>query len=128
MSGTRAPGRPATVAEVLAAWSERTGVPVEAWLWTGTPVPARVAGALARALREALGAVEDGERPAVVHVACTSGARGVRLTVSHEGGGEPWPASRIAALSAAFAEVGGLVTVNSVPAGGTTMTGVVRHR
>lgn len=94
---------------------------VEVW----TPDSLGEAGdGVVAALREALAAVEEGPRPSAVAVAYTTGAGGARLTFSHDGPGWPWAKAREAALSAIFRERGGRMSVNHVPGGGTTLTGM----
>ncbi|MBF8190870.1 ATP-binding protein [Nonomuraea sp. K274] len=114
----------------LAEWSERTGIAVETWALPSTDVPSRVSGEVMTAMREALSNVERHSRAKTVSIAVTAGKSGLRMTVSDNGQGFPTPASGrgIARMRAAFAEVGGTLSVNSVPGEGTTVTGVVPRR
>ncbi|WP_020542436.1 hypothetical protein [Nonomuraea coxensis] len=114
-----------TANALFVAWTERTGIAVEVWALADQAVPPKIADGLLRALAEALAAIEEGVWPRAVAVALTSGPRGVRLTVSHDGAGEPWPGSRLAVLHATFLELGGRVNVTYVPGGGTTLTGTI---
>lgn len=111
-------------ASLLDEWSDRTGVIVETWAMPD----AELSPGAAQGLMAVLCAVEDGVRPRVVNVAITTGARGLRLTVSHDDPGRPWGAAHVRAVRATFAQLGGRVSVNSVPGGGTTLTGVVPSR
>ncbi|KAB8192642.1 hypothetical protein FH608_024425 [Nonomuraea phyllanthi] len=114
----------------LAEWSERTGIAVETWALPATDVPARVAGAVMAAMREALSNVELHSRARVVSIAVTTSTSGLRMTVSDNGQGCSLTSagSGIARMRAAFAEIGGSLSVNSVLGEGTTVTGVVPGR
>lgn len=116
----------------LAAWSERTGITVEVWALPATDVPSRVAAGVLAAVREALDNVERHSGARVVSVAVTTGKRGLRMTVSDHGRGfapENGGTGRgICRMRAAFAEIGGTLSVGSVPGEGTTVTGVVPRR
>jgi signal transduction histidine kinase len=89
-------------------------------------------------MREALDNVERHSGARTVSIAVTAGSGGLRVTVSDDGRGfHSAPARRtkgraagqgIARMRAAFAEVGGSLSVNSVPGEGTTVTGVVPRR
>ncbi|WP_052424161.1 sensor histidine kinase [Nonomuraea candida] len=114
----------------LAEWSERTGITVETWALPATDVPARVTEGVMATMREALSNVELHSRARTVSIAVTAGESGLRLTVSDDGQGFP-PARAgrgIARMRAAFAELGGDLSVNSVPGEGTTVTGVLPRR
>ncbi|WP_043636341.1 sensor histidine kinase [Nonomuraea candida] len=62
-----------------------------------------------------------------VSIAVTLGRGGLRMTVSDDGRGfaPGGPGSGIVRMRAAFAEIGGALTVRSVEGAGTTVTGVV---
>lgn len=111
----------------LAEWSERTGIAVETWALPGTDVPSRVSRSVMTAMREALDNVERHSRARTVSIAVTAGKSGLRMTVSDNGRGfsAPGAGRGIARMRAAFAEVGGSLSVNSVHGEGTTITGVV---
>ncbi|WP_127931762.1 sensor histidine kinase [Nonomuraea polychroma] len=111
----------------LAEWSERTGIAVETWALPATDVPSRVFSSVMATMREALDNVEQHSRARTVSIAVTVGKSGLRMTVSDNGQGFPaTEAGRgIARMRAAFAEVGGTLSVNSVLGEGTTITGVV---
>ncbi|WP_031165156.1 sensor histidine kinase [Streptosporangium roseum] len=115
----------------LPHWAERSGIVVETWALPGGTVPREIARAVYATVLEALANVERHSGAAHVSVAITLSASGLRMTVSDDGGGFPEsradrsPGRGLAAMRAWFAEVGGTLTVNTVPAGGTTVTGVV---
>ncbi|GGO73410.1 sensor histidine kinase [Nonomuraea cavernae] len=109
-------------------WSERTGIRVERWALPATDVPSRIAQAVLTAIREALANVEAHSGAEVVSIAVTIGGSGLRMTVSDHGAGfDPGRAGGrgIARMRAAFTDVGGNLSVNSVPGEGTTVTGAV---
>ncbi|WP_344482971.1 sensor histidine kinase [Nonomuraea monospora] len=114
----------------LAEWSERTGITVETWALPTTDVPARVSSGVMSTMREALSNVELHSRARTVSIAVTVGKSGLRMTVSDNGQGfVPAGAGRgIARMRAAFAEMGGTLSVNSVHGEGTTVSGVVPRR
>ncbi|MDP9866308.1 MULTISPECIES: sensor histidine kinase [Streptosporangium] len=115
----------------LARWGERTGIVVETWALPGTAVPRNLARAVYATVLEALANVERHSGARHVSVAVTLSATGLRMTVSDDGAG--FAADRsdrsggrgLAAMRACLAEVGGTLTINSVLAGGTTVTGAV---
>ncbi|HEY9522488.1 MAG TPA: ATP-binding protein [Thermopolyspora sp.] len=112
-------------------WSQRTGIAVDVWALPSRDVPVRVPQAVARnvfhAIREAFANVERHSHARTVSVALTVGRAGLRLTVSDDGTGFPPGTSGhgLVAMRASFAEVGGTLTINSVPGEGTTISGVV---
>ncbi|WP_049575454.1 sensor histidine kinase [Nonomuraea sp. SBT364] len=114
----------------LADWSRRTGVTVETWALPGDDVPSPIAEGVLAAIREALANAEHHSGASVVSVAVTVSSAGLRMTVSDHGRGfAPDRAGRgIARMRAAFAEIGGTLTVRSVEGEGTTVTGVVPRR
>ncbi|MEU8322979.1 ATP-binding protein [Nonomuraea sp. NPDC048881] len=115
---------------LLAQWSERTGITVETWALPGTDVPSRVSGGVMETMREALSNVERHSRARTVAVAVTTGPSGLRLTVSDDGQGfaEGGAGRGIARMRAAFAELGGTLSVNGVPGEGTTVSGAIPRR
>ncbi|GAA2850983.1 sensor histidine kinase [Nonomuraea rubra] len=114
----------------LAEWSERTGITVETWALPATDVPSRVSSGVMTTMREALSNVELHSRARTVSIAVTVGKSGLRMTVSDNGQGFPTSGAGrgIARMRAAFAELGGTLSVNSVHGEGTTVTGVVPRR
>ncbi|GLW97074.1 ATP-binding protein [Microtetraspora sp. NBRC 16547] len=118
--------------DYLAEWSERSGIAVEIWALPGKAVPRRVAQAVYATVIEALENVERHSHAGQVSVAVTTGKAGLRMTVSDDGAGfavdeaAPNTARGLTAMRAHFAEAGGTLTINSVPGGGTTVTGVIR--
>ncbi|MCC5578909.1 MULTISPECIES: sensor histidine kinase [Microtetraspora] len=118
--------------DYLAEWSGRSGIAVEIWALPGQAVSRRVAQAVYATVVEALANVERHSHARLVSVAVTTGKAGLRMTVSDDGAGfavdeaAPNAARGLTAMRAHFAGVGGTLTVNSVPGGGTTVTGVVR--
>ncbi|WP_344214437.1 sensor histidine kinase [Nonomuraea bangladeshensis] len=122
----------------LAEWGERSGIAVEIWALPAGEVPAGVCAGVMTAMREALDNVERHSGARTVSIAVTAGSGGLRVTVSDDGRGfhgagtghaEGRAAGQgIARMRAAFAEVGGSLSVNSVPGEGTTVTGVVPRR
>ncbi|TDD36665.1 hypothetical protein E1286_38100 [Nonomuraea terrae] len=113
----------------LAEWSERTGIAVETWALPRTDVPSPVSSAVMTVLHEALSNVERHSRARTVSIAVTAGKKGLRMTVSDDGRGflAAGPGRGIARMRAAFAEIGGNLSVNSVLGQGTTVSGVVPH-
>ncbi|MCK2219086.1 hypothetical protein MF672_035615 [Actinomadura sp. ATCC 31491] len=111
----------------LEGWSRRTGITVETWALPPGDVPPAARAVLA-GLRESLAMAERRGGVAVVAVAVTAGAGGLRMTVSDDGPGLPEEAAGTGgrAMRAAFAAAGGTVAVHGVPGEGTTVTGVVR--
>ncbi|MFF4614258.1 sensor histidine kinase [Nonomuraea jabiensis] len=111
----------------LAEWSERTGITVETWALPATDVPSRVSRAVMATIDEALANVELHSRARTVSIAVTVSKSGLRMTVSDNGQGfhTPGAGSGIARMRAAFTELGGSLSVNSVLGEGTTVTGVV---
>ncbi|MFC4014869.1 sensor histidine kinase [Nonomuraea purpurea] len=114
----------------LAEWSERTGVTVETWALPATDVPARVSSGVMTTMREALSNVELHSGARTVSIAVTVGRGGLRMTISDDGRGFPTSGAGrgIARMRAAFAEIGGSLSVNSVHGEGTTVTGAVPWR
>ncbi|MEU8249532.1 ATP-binding protein [Nonomuraea sp. NPDC048916] len=114
----------------LTEWSERTGIRVEIWALPATDVQARIAQAVLSVIREALANVELHSGAEAVSIAVTVGRSGLRMTVSDHGSGfvTDRAGRGIARMRAAFAEVGGSLSVNSVRGEGTTVTGVVPRR
>ena len=114
----------------LSDWSQRTGITVEVWALPAADVSPITAGGVLAAMREALANVESHSGAAAVSIAVTVGAGGLRMTVSDHGQGfDTAKAARgIARMRAAFAELGGTLTVNSVRGEGTTVTGVLPRR
>jgi signal transduction histidine kinase len=114
----------------LAQWSERTGITVETWALPATDVPSGVSDGVMETMREALANVEQHSRARVVSIAVTVGKSGLRMTVSDDGQG--FPPGRtgrgIARMRAAFTELGGSLSVNSVVGEGTTVSGAVPKR
>lgn len=125
MRGDR--GLAAILEERLDAWSRQTGIAVEIWALPSRQVPARVADNVLRTIREALDNVERHSGARTVSLALTTGRSGLRLTVSDDGRGfAPGPGGRgLVLMRACFAELGGTLSVTSVPGAGTTVTGVV---
>jgi signal transduction histidine kinase len=114
----------------LSDWSQRTGITVEVWALPSADVPSRTAQGVLTAMREALANVEAHSGAGAVSIAVTAGSGGLRMTVSDHGQGfDTTKAGRgIARMRAAFAELGGTLTVSSVRGEGTTVTGVVPRR
>ncbi|MEV5409301.1 ATP-binding protein [Thermopolyspora sp. NPDC052614] len=111
----------------FAEWSERTGIAVEVWALPRREPSPRVVANVYATVREALDNVALHSRARTVSVALTVGPSGLRLTVSDDGHGFPsWTTGRgLVAMRAYFAEIGGRLTVNSVPGGGTTVSGFI---
>ncbi|MGI5490890.1 sensor histidine kinase [Microtetraspora malaysiensis] len=124
----------AALEDYLTEWSERCGVAVEIWALPAAAVSRRVAQAVYATFVEALSNVERHSRARQVSVAVTAGKAGLRMTVSDDGAGfavaeaAPGSGRGLAVMRARFAEAGGTLTINSVPGGGTTVTGVIRSR
>ncbi|MEU6779240.1 ATP-binding protein [Nonomuraea angiospora] len=114
----------------LAEWSERTGIAVETWALPATDVSSQVSRAVMATIDEALSNVELHSRARTVSIAVTVSKSGLRMTVSDNGQGfhGAGTGSGIARMRAAFTELGGSLSVNSVLGEGTTVTGVVPRR
>jgi signal transduction histidine kinase len=113
--------------DCLDTWSARTGVAVEIWALPKTTVARAVADSVHAVVVDALADAERRGGVQAVSIALTMSGRGLRLTISHDGGGPP-PAGAghaYAAMYARFAEIGGRLTITTVPGGGTTITGEV---
>ncbi|MFI7641005.1 sensor histidine kinase [Nonomuraea sp. NPDC049400] len=110
--------------------SASTGIAVEVWALPKGDIPDAVARNVYAAVREALANVERHSRARTVSIALTLGKSGLRLTVSDDGCGfSPGTTGRgLSAMKAYFAEMGGDLTVNGVPGGGTTVSGIVPPR
>ncbi len=128
----RGEGLARALEEYFSDWSERTGIAVEVWALPERAVPQDVAQKIYATIVEALANVERHSHAEIVSVAVTMGEGGLRMTVSDDGAGFAEDRSGrsagrgLAAMRADFAEMGGTLTINSVPGGGTTITGVVR--
>jgi signal transduction histidine kinase len=114
----------------LSDWQERTGITVETWALPRSEVAPPVARAVLAVIREALANVERHSRARTVSIAVTAGSGGLRLTVGDDGQGytAAAPGRGFALMRAGFAEVGGTLSVDSVPGEGTTVHGVVPLR
>ncbi|MDF2708479.1 MAG: hypothetical protein K0R62_4131 [Nonomuraea muscovyensis] len=119
-----------TLESRLAQWSGRTGIRVEIWALPSSDAPAPIARAVLAVLDDALANVERHSGAGTVSIAVTVGRGGLRMTVSDHGQGfNLGPTGPgIDRMRAAFAAVGGTVSVNSVLGEGTTVTGVVPRR
>jgi signal transduction histidine kinase len=113
--------------DYLADWSERTGVVVEIWALPKTDVPAQVADAVLATVADAVDNVERHSGAEQVSVALTVSGSGLRLTVSDDGRGMAPGATGhgLARMRANFAALGGSLSVNGVPGGGTTVSGAL---
>ncbi|MDA0635509.1 hypothetical protein OUY22_18990 [Nonomuraea sp. MCN248] len=111
----------------LAEWSRRTGITVEVWALPDADVRPRVAKGVLAVLADALDNVERHSEATTVSVAVTAAPSGLRMTVSDHGKGArpPLTGRGIARMRAAFAGLGGSLSVSSVPGEGTTVSGVV---
>ncbi|SEH01365.1 two-component system, NarL family, sensor histidine kinase UhpB [Nonomuraea solani] len=110
----------------LAQWSARTGITVETWALPASDVPARVSRGVLAVVREALANVERHSGASTASIAVTAGRGGLRLTVSDNGTGAV-PECAGHGMRAAFAELGGTLSVHGVPGEGTTVTGTLRR-
>ncbi|MFC4013555.1 sensor histidine kinase [Nonomuraea purpurea] len=108
----------------LREWSQGCGITVEVWALPSEDVPAAIGEAVLAVLREALEGVASYSGARVVSVAVTAGEADLRLTICDHGRGLAAPGAE-ARMRSAFAEVGGVLSVNGVPGEGTTVTGVV---
>lgn len=111
----------------LAEWSTRTGIAVETWALPGTDVRSPIARGVLTVLRETLANVEQHSGASTVSIAVTVGGSGLRMTVSDNGRGftTDQPTGGFVRMRAAFAEIGGSLSINGVRGEGTTVTGVV---
>ncbi|MBO3745675.1 hypothetical protein J5X84_06290 [Streptosporangiaceae bacterium NEAU-GS5] len=111
----------------LIDWSERTGVVVEIWALPKADVPISVADAVLATVADALDNVERHSGAGQVSIAVTVSRSGLRLTVSDDGRGMPAGATGggLARMMANFAALGGSLSVNGVPGGGTTVSGAL---
>ncbi|MEV4393475.1 ATP-binding protein [Nonomuraea sp. NPDC049607] len=130
MTGIMDKAGPALAGElesVCGRWSERTGVAVEIWALPAGPVAAALRRAVLAVVGEALDNVEAHSGASTASLAVTAGAYGLRLTVSDNGRGfaSTAPGGGTARMRAAFAELGGRLSVRGVPGEGTTVSGTV---
>ncbi|WP_113699445.1 sensor histidine kinase [Nonomuraea lactucae] len=118
------------LANELERWSERTGIRVETWALPAADVPDCVARAVLAVLGEALANVERHSGARTVSIAVTGGSGGWRMTVSDNGQGfdQSRTGPGLDRMRAAFAEVGGRLSVNSMLGGGTTITAMAPKR
>ncbi|WP_043632403.1 hypothetical protein [Nonomuraea candida] len=108
----------------LERWSRSTGIAVEVWALPGEPLTGRGAELVHATIRDALdGFALDGS-VRCVGVALTVSVRGLRLTLSGDGHGllPERLSDRLRARHAEFAELGGGLSVNAVPAAGITIS------
>ncbi|WP_214316944.1 hypothetical protein [Nonomuraea sediminis] len=109
-----------SLTEYLTHWSARTGIAVETWALAS--LPRGDARAVLETVRLALEHVARAGAT-TVSVAVTHGGRGLRLTISDNGPGTA-ATEGVAAMRAAFARIGGTLTVHAYPGEGTTVNGV----
>ncbi|WP_433497177.1 sensor histidine kinase [Sphaerimonospora sp. CA-214678] len=120
--------------DYLSDWTDRSGITVEVWALPGRTVAVDLARVVYDTLVEALANVERHSGATHVSIAVTVGAGGLRMTVSDDGAGFAvdqavrYGGRGLAVMRARFSEVGGRLTINSVPGGGTTVTGVIPVR
>ncbi|MEV4113769.1 ATP-binding protein [Nonomuraea sp. NPDC049695] len=112
--------------DYLRQWEERTGIAVEVWALPGGNVPSQVAEVVLTTVREALDNVERHSKARTVSVAVTAGARGLRLTISDDGAGFPLGTEGrgLRVMKAGLANISGVLKINSVLGGGTTVSAV----
>ncbi|GLW10618.1 hypothetical protein Misp01_57460 [Microtetraspora sp. NBRC 13810] len=115
--------------DTLTRWSRDTGITVETWALPEGNVPPQVTRAVMAAFGEALSNVERHSGAHLVSVAVTLSRSGLRMTVSDDGQGfiDQATGRGIDAMRAAFAELGGTLSVTGTLGAGTTVTGVIPH-
>ncbi|MFI7422605.1 sensor histidine kinase [Nonomuraea sp. NPDC049684] len=108
-------------------WSERTGIAVEVWALPAGPVAAAWRRAVLAVAEEALGNVEAHSGASTASLAVTAGPQGLRLTISDNGRGfaSAAPGGGVGRMRAAFAGLGGRLSVRGVPGEGTTVSAAV---
>ncbi|MGI5274120.1 hypothetical protein ACQEUU_33640 [Nonomuraea sp. CA-218870] len=111
----------------LARWASLSGIAVETWALPDDGLPAHVDAVVRPVIRAVLAEIEQHGLARTVAIALTVSPARVRLTVSDDGAGMPVAAleARLAQGRAAFAAMGGSLTVHSVPREGTTVSGVI---
>ncbi|SDG21728.1 hypothetical protein SAMN05421505_102287 [Sinosporangium album] len=114
----------------LTEWSGSTGISVETWALPDRPVPSPLADAVLAVFDEALANVERHSHALIVSVAVTYGDRGLRLTISDNGIGfdATLPGPGVLGMRRRFTDLGGSLTVNSVPGEGTTISASAPRR
>ncbi|MEV3981911.1 hypothetical protein [Nonomuraea sp. NPDC049758] len=130
MTGIMDKARPALAGELeslCGRWSERTGITVEIWALPAGPVSVAWRRAVLAVAEEALANVEAHSGASTASLAVTAGPQGLRLTISDNGRGfaSTAPGGGVGRMRAAFAELGGRLSVRGVPGEGTTVSGAV---
>jgi signal transduction histidine kinase len=130
MTGIMNKARPVLAEELesfCARWSGRTGISVEIWALPSAPAPAPLGQGVLTVVREALANVERHSGASAVSLAVTSGAKGLRLTISDNGRGfgAVEPGGGMARMRAALAELGGRLSAHGVSGEGTTVSGII---
>ncbi|MEV1004019.1 ATP-binding protein [Nonomuraea sp. NPDC050202] len=132
LEATHSPaGTAAAALHYLTDWSGRTRIGLEIWALPRTDLSLRATNCLTTALSEALSNVERHSGAKLVSIAITYTAEHVlRMTVSDDGTGfdraKVPTGSGIARMRAAFAELGGGLSVHSVPGAGTTISAAAK--
>ncbi|AQZ62257.1 two-component sensor histidine kinase [[Actinomadura] parvosata subsp. kistnae] len=112
----------------LEHWSRVTGIAVEVWALPRESLAAPVAELVQATVLDLLNGFEADGTVRHVGFALTTGARGLRLTVSGDGIGLPPGrlAERLHAYRARFAALGGRLSVNTVLGGGITVSAALK--
>ncbi|MFI7703379.1 hypothetical protein [Nonomuraea sp. NPDC049480] len=116
--------------DILAEWSQRTGIAVEVWALPKEPLPRHVGETVHGTICDVLDEVERQARARTVSVALTVAPSGLRLTVSDDGGGRSAEALRahLGGRCGEFTDLGGVLTVNGVPGEGTTVSAAISRK
>lgn len=121
---------PEAIGELTRAWSDRSGVPVEVeTTGTSTPVDPAIEAAIFRAAQEALSNVAKHATASRVHLTLTYLHDALLLDVADNGTGfdpaAPAHGYGLVGMRQRLAAVGGSLTVESTPGGGTTLNAAV---
>ncbi|GII94996.1 sensor histidine kinase [Sinosporangium siamense] len=110
--------------DYFSLWSQRTGITVEVWATPQRALPNGVGEVVLTMIHEALDHVENHSGASTVSIALTANQRAAYLTISDDGDQEPAQKDMIAdtVTMAGLSELGGTLTINSVPQAGTTLS------
>ncbi|MFI7697863.1 hypothetical protein [Nonomuraea sp. NPDC049480] len=119
--------------DCLAEWSLQSGIAVEVWALPNERLPSHIAEIVQSTVRDVLQDVERQARARTVSVALTVAPRGLRLTISEDGGGIAGEqlstlTGQMSIRSAGLAALGGGLSINNVPGEGITVSAAVPRK
>ncbi|MBG0824219.1 hypothetical protein HS048_26275 [Planomonospora sp. ID91781] len=112
----------------LLTWSSQTGIKVEIWSLPKQNLPDHVEDAVRSAISDVLREMERRPGTRTASLALTVAPRGLRLTISADGGEAGALDACLSARRAEFTRLGGALTVNGVPGEGITVSAAVPRR